>query len=160
MRAVEVYDAGDIEEAVNRFLRGQVDWHNQSFAPSAAMLGSEAKRLRDARLESAARERRMRPALPPPDIEKTPEQRAKAAEMVKNFVASVSPDVVDADAALRAKSQWAKVNARFMPEQTEEAIRQRCMSEWEASVGASDEWYTPAYVFDAMGLFFDLDAQA
>lgn len=31
------------------------------------------------------------------------------------------------------------------------------MSGWGASVGASDEWYTPASVFDALGCWFDLD---
>jgi len=31
------------------------------------------------------------------------------------------------------------------------------VSAWEASVGASDEWYTPASVFDALGCRFDLD---
>lgn len=31
------------------------------------------------------------------------------------------------------------------------------MSQWEASVGASDEWYTPAYIFDALGETFNLD---
>lgn len=31
------------------------------------------------------------------------------------------------------------------------------MSAWEQSVGASDEWYTPEYIFDALGLTFDLD---
>lgn len=31
------------------------------------------------------------------------------------------------------------------------------MSAWESSVGASDEWYTPKYIFDAMGARFDLD---
>lgn len=31
------------------------------------------------------------------------------------------------------------------------------MSAWEASAGASDEWYTPAYIFDALGVRFDLD---
>ena len=31
------------------------------------------------------------------------------------------------------------------------------MSHWEPSVGASNEWYTPAYVFDALGCTFDLD---
>ena len=30
------------------------------------------------------------------------------------------------------------------------------MSHWE-TVGASDEWYTPAYVFEALGERFDLD---
>lgn len=30
------------------------------------------------------------------------------------------------------------------------------MSEWEAA-GKSDEWYTPKYIFDALGCTFDLD---
>ncbi|WP_081780527.1 DNA N-6-adenine-methyltransferase [Sulfitobacter sp. 20_GPM-1509m] len=30
------------------------------------------------------------------------------------------------------------------------------MGSWEAS-GASDEWYTPRFVFDALGVTFDLD---
>lgn len=33
------------------------------------------------------------------------------------------------------------------------------MSAWEAS-GLSDEWYTPAYIFDALGEMFDLDVAA
>lgn len=31
------------------------------------------------------------------------------------------------------------------------------MSIWEPSLGASDEWYTPAYIFEALGVTFDLD---
>ena len=31
---------------------------------------------------------------------------------------------------------------------------------YEPSVGASDEWYTPKYIFDAMGTGFDLDVAA
>lgn len=31
------------------------------------------------------------------------------------------------------------------------------MSHWEAA-GKSDEWYTPKYIFDALGCKFDLDA--
>jgi len=34
------------------------------------------------------------------------------------------------------------------------------MSAWEASRGASDEWYTPRYIFDALGERFDLDVAA
>lgn len=33
------------------------------------------------------------------------------------------------------------------------------MSAWEAS-GRSDEWYTPAYVFEALGCQFDMDVAA
>lgn len=33
------------------------------------------------------------------------------------------------------------------------------MSEWEA-MGRSDEWYTPKYIFDALGCRFDLDVAA
>jgi DNA N-6-adenine-methyltransferase (Dam). len=31
------------------------------------------------------------------------------------------------------------------------------MSEHEPCVGASDDWYTPKFIFDALGLQFDLD---
>lgn len=34
------------------------------------------------------------------------------------------------------------------------------MSSWEPSLGASDEWYTPKYIFDALGVTFDLDVAA
>lgn len=34
------------------------------------------------------------------------------------------------------------------------------MSEWEPCVGATDEWYTPRYIFDALGANFDLDVSA
>lgn len=34
------------------------------------------------------------------------------------------------------------------------------MSAWEASAGATDEWYTPKYIFDALGCSFDLDVAA
>ncbi len=33
------------------------------------------------------------------------------------------------------------------------------MSHWE-SLGKSDEWWTPKYIFDALGVHFDLDAAA
>ncbi len=33
------------------------------------------------------------------------------------------------------------------------------MSHWEAS-GESNEWYTPKYIFDALGTRFDLDVAA
>lgn len=33
------------------------------------------------------------------------------------------------------------------------------MSAWEA-IGQSDEWYTPAYIFDALGVRFDMDVAA
>jgi hypothetical protein len=31
------------------------------------------------------------------------------------------------------------------------------MGQWEASAGASDEWYTPPHIFAALGETFDLD---
>ena len=34
------------------------------------------------------------------------------------------------------------------------------MSAYEPNIGASDEWYTPAYLFDALGETFDLDVAA
>jgi hypothetical protein len=34
------------------------------------------------------------------------------------------------------------------------------MSKWEPSLGATDQWYTPRHVFDALGCEFDLDVAA
>ena len=34
------------------------------------------------------------------------------------------------------------------------------MSRWEPSIGTSDEWYTPRFVFDALAVRFDLDVAA
>lgn len=34
------------------------------------------------------------------------------------------------------------------------------VSEWEKSVGESDEWYTPPCIFEAIGLLFDIDVAA
>ena len=34
------------------------------------------------------------------------------------------------------------------------------MAAWEPCTGASDEWYSPRYIFDAMGVTFDLDVAA
>ena len=34
------------------------------------------------------------------------------------------------------------------------------MALWEPCTGASDEWYTPRYIFDALGVEFDLDVAA
>lgn len=34
------------------------------------------------------------------------------------------------------------------------------MSEWEPCVGESDDWFTPKYIFDALGVTFELDVAA
>jgi hypothetical protein len=34
------------------------------------------------------------------------------------------------------------------------------MGAWEPTLGASDEWYTPRYIFDALGETFDIDVAA
>ncbi len=34
------------------------------------------------------------------------------------------------------------------------------MSEWEPCIGQSEDWYTPAYIFEALGETFDLDVAA
>lgn len=34
------------------------------------------------------------------------------------------------------------------------------MSAWEPSAGGSDDWWTPRFIFDALGTYFDLDVAA
>ena len=34
------------------------------------------------------------------------------------------------------------------------------MSDWEPCIGETSEWFTPSYIFDALGEIFDLDVSA
>src|SRR6185437_2796906 len=38
--------------------------------------------------------------------------------------------------------------------------RRRLMGQWEPNTGASDDWFTPAYIFEALDERFDLDVCA
>jgi len=119
----------DIETAVRKLVRGEYDWHNRAFAPSSAILGSAVIQERDARLFSERRSQLRQPALPPPDVVKTPEQRARALAMVNQFVAEQT-ELIEGETSEQTKrrqERYAKVNARFKPDLSEAAVMERLL---------------------------------
>lgn len=118
--ALDGHDVRDIEAAVHKLIRGEVAGHNPSFAPSAAMLGSVVRERMNDRLDSE--HRRRPPALPKPDVVRTPESMARVAAMTKRAVeglASAMLTVDAADARRRQKFQD-RVQARFDPQSERE----------------------------------------
>lgn len=127
--ALDGHDMRDIETAFRKLIRGEYDWHNRAFAPSSAILGSAVIQERDARLLSEKRAQLRYPALPPPDVVKTPEQRARALAMVNQFVAQQS-ELIEGETSEQTKrrqERYARVNARFKPDLSEAAVMERLL---------------------------------
>lgn len=125
--AVEDYPAQDVEAAVTTLIKGIAPGVNPNFLPPPAALGSESHRQNHLRCDREDRDRRLRPALAPPDIEHTPESRARMKVILDAGVARLQAVTLpenEADAK-RAKEQWDRVNARFYPDMTPGAVRRR-----------------------------------
>lgn len=111
--AVAVYDEQDVEAAVEAFLTGSAPGiSNPSFAPPAPVVGSEVRRQMNLRVEH---ERRIaKPALPPPDIERTPESQARVRDLVARTAAGLSAlSAGERDQSAEHRRQmFAETNAR------------------------------------------------
>lgn len=124
--ALEPYETHDIEAAVQSFLSGSAPGHNPAFAPAAPQVAAETRRIMNLRLDAERRERLLRPQLPPPDIQHSPESQVRVAARAAAAVASLASDMRTPDAeAARRREAMAKVHARFDPPQDEDAMRQR-----------------------------------
>lgn len=126
--AVDPYEAQDVNRAVSDFLSGDVPagW-NLAYPPSAPQVGSAVRRAMEARLDRENRARRLRPALPAPDVVKSPESRAKVAAMVAGVVSNLSASMLTEEAAQakrRAELQT-RVDDRFLPDDSPEAMQER-----------------------------------
>lgn len=125
--AVSIYETRDIEAAVQNFLSGSAPGHNPAFAPAAPVVGAECRRVMNLRLDAEAIDRRMRPRLAPPDVEKTDESRkrvlARTAELVEALAAQKRTE--DAQVELERKARQARVNDRFAPDMSREAVSRR-----------------------------------
>lgn len=125
--AVISYETQDIEVAVTNLLSGAAPGHNPAYAPPAPLVAAEVRRVMNLRLESAHRERMRRPALPPPEIEHTPEQRARIKDLVRQAAANLSSisKTDDQRREIEIAERWQRVNSRFVPDLSEQAISQR-----------------------------------
>ncbi|SDG35137.1 hypothetical protein SAMN04487974_102151 [Pelagibacterium luteolum] len=104
---------------MNRFLQGRVTGFNSRFAPTAAQLGEVVRKVQFDRLDA---ERRAKPpALPAPDIDKTPESQERvrklAAEAIERLASTMRTE--DATKAKEAKDRQERnqkaMDKRFAP---------------------------------------------
>jgi hypothetical protein len=110
--AVDDYPAQDVEAAVVALIKGVAPGVNPGFLPPPAVVGAECKRQNNLRCEREARDKRLHPALPPPDVERTPESRARVKAMIDQTVANLAAKSLD-DPVERHRRRIAKTNERF-----------------------------------------------
>lgn len=127
LMAVEDWPADIVTDAVDSFIKGGFPGFDGRFAPTPPQLGTACRQAQEKVNRTAYLNRMARPALPPPDIEKTPEQRLRAKAKIAEFVASVSPDPADEATIAIRNARWAKVNARFDPPQDDASVMERLM---------------------------------
>lgn len=138
--SLEGCDERDIEAAVRNFLAGSAPGHNPAFVPSAPLLGAEVRRVMNLRLDSEARTRASRPALPPPDIERSPESRERVRRLMEQTTRRMGEAMQTEDAAAdkRRKQTYVRVHDYFAPDMTEDAMLKRLGYEVGDNEGAAD----------------------
>jgi len=100
--ALEGHDPRDIQAAVRRFIRGEVEGHNQSFPPTASKMGGVVRKCMADRLDDEHRERMSQPQLPPPEIPKSAESRQRVLRKAEETVQRLT-DAMLTDDARRAR---------------------------------------------------------
>jgi len=127
LEAVEDYHADDVEAAVTAFIKGRVPAFDGRWAPTAPMLATACHRAAEDRARTAYLDGLTKPRLPAPQIEHTPESRARIQAMAKQAaeaIASVTaPD--DAERERELAASWQRTHQRFAPDMSEDAMRER-----------------------------------
>lgn len=125
--AVEDYSADDVERGVDQLVKGTAPGVSPSFRPKPSETGAECRRQMNLRLDRENREKKLRPALPPPDIERTPEQRERARQLVARAVAGLTSKTAaeDAEQARRRQQLWDRTNSTFEPTMADQEIERR-----------------------------------
>ncbi len=125
--AVAPYGVADIEAGSRSLLSGSAPGVNPNFLPPAPVVAAECRRQMNLRLDRENREKKLRPALPPPDIERTPEQRERARQLVARAVAGLTSKTAaeDAEQARRRQQLWDRTNSTFEPTMADQEIERR-----------------------------------
>lgn len=120
-------DERDLQPGFMLLINGEYPGHDGRFAPTAPQLASAIRMARDKRLESERLDRIAQPRLPAPDIEKTPEEIARAKAKLQAFVETQG--AIDAhqnaEQIAAAKERWEKTNARFQPPMDDASLTER-----------------------------------
>lgn len=118
-------DDRDLQPGVMILLNGEYSGHDGRFAPTAPQFATAIRMARDKRLDS---EVRVRPkALPEPELEISPEQRAKGKAILDQLAADLGAKMRtdEAEQDRRRNERVGRVNARFMPDMSQDAMSRR-----------------------------------
>lgn len=128
LTAIEDYTADTVSDAVDMFLRCEIPAFDGRFAPTAPVLASGCRFAAEKAARANYLSRLAAPKLPPPQIEHTPEERERIRAMAREAAATLASPAAEHEAEIAArKEQWARVNARFAPDLSEEALAQRLL---------------------------------
>ena len=114
--AVDDYPLADVEAGVTSLVKGAAPGVNPNFLPPPAVVGAECRRQMNLRLEREARTRK--PALPPPEIVHSAEERARVKAMVDDLVSrnAQAARTEDADRDRRMRGLADRTNANLGPD--------------------------------------------
>lgn len=137
--ALDGHDMRDIEAAIWRLIRGEIEWHNGQFAPSAPLLGGVVVKMRDERLRHDKLMRTYtQPALQKPDVPPpTPEEKARAKAALDAFMAQHRAPKMG-DEAKKAE-EWSRVHVRFDEPQDAASLTKRLLKDVGYTVGNDAE---------------------
>lgn len=127
LEVAQGFDPALVEEGVEICLTGRLPGYTGQFAPTPPMFASACRLAADHFARQRYVDKFATPALPPPDVVKTPEQRARALAMVDQFVAQQA-ELIEGETSEQTKrrlERYAKVNARFKPDLSEAAVMER-----------------------------------
>lgn len=113
MLAVDDYPAQDVTAGVDALIKGTAPGVNPNFLPPPAVVGSECHRQNNLRCTAEARDRALRPALPPPDIERSPESQQRVRDLMERTVNSLKSMSPEDDPKERHRKIMARTNEYF-----------------------------------------------
>lgn len=137
LMAAEDFSADDVEAAVTMYIKGSVPGFDGRFAPTAPMLATACRKVIDERNKQAYYASFSAPRLPPPDIEKTDDQRQSVREKMNAAIENLAANMAlqSAEALEASKARWERTNDRFHPDMSDEAIMNRLVRKQGYSTG-------------------------
>ena len=127
--AVEDFNAYDLETAVTLYIKGAVPGFDGRFAPTPPMLANGCRQAAEMRQREAYLASFNASRLAAPTVEKTAEQMERGRALMEAAVQRLASmnESESAEAIAASKARWEKVNARFAPDMSDEAIKERLM---------------------------------
>jgi hypothetical protein len=139
--AIEDFHAYDLEAAVTMYIKGAVPGFDGRFAPTPPMLANGCRQAAEMRQREAYLASFNAPRLAAPTVEKTAEQMERGRALMEAAVQRLAAmnESESAEAIAASKARWEKVNSRFHPDMSDEAIKERLMKpRWTVGNDAED----------------------